>query len=358
MITVSSGITRFKKDQIISAMIHNHRLENSHRNIINDNANFFYDMNTQQQGQIFIYEDKKEQRAKVRTKAKDTYKKHFDRQMELMTERNKEKGYKRPKAKDLNPIAEGVVNFGGVYDINNDTNEERIRKTEEFHNSFTEKEWGEIFHQIKTNLEEFCHQTKTELLDITFHRDEEGLYHIHYLVTNYNNQTGEHLNIRQNKNGRGDLLQDVICQNMGKYGMGRAKGRESKKRMSKEELIRFREVNNELEETKKELEEKKEELRILKNNIEDCKIEASKIIFTLNYFIEELSKIDPNDKYGAKDKLEQLLKSAQWAIGKGKMEVAQSKLDNLEKILKAMEKKGLEGNLSKDLSSMRSPNMD
>lgn len=349
-ITVSSGITKFKKDQILHALIHNHRLENSHRNIKNLNTNFCYDIETGKQKKIIIPSNKEEARAEARERGRGIYQHHLDKQMELMIKRNEAKGVSKPKKKDLKPIAEGVVNFGGVYDILTHTNEERIKRTDKFHKSYTEEEWSKIFHQIKLNIEKFCAKTNQDLIDISFHTDEEGIYHMHYLVTNYNRETGEGLNVRHNKNGIGDMLQDIVCEGMEEWGMGRAKGRKNKKKMTKEELIAMRDS---IDSANNELEQKQEELRVLEQSVKDCQIEASKIVFILNHFIDELSQIDPNDKYGAKSKIEKLLKTSQWAIGKGKMDVAQSKLDHLEKILKAMDKKTKSNTLTTKLDNLR-----
>ncbi len=357
-ITISSGITEFKKEKVLHALIHNHRLEQSHKNIKNNNTNYFFNFKTMEIEKVKISADKKADRAKTRARARAVYKKHLDKQMALMIKRNEEKGVRKPYEKDLNPIAEGIVNFGNVYDIRNATKEERIANTKRFNEQYSEEEWKAIFEDIKNNLMEFARAEKIELLDITLHRDEEGLIHAHYLITNYNPETGEHLNIRRNKNGIGDRLQDKMAQNMEIWDLHRAKGRNGKKKLTKEQLIALRNEKDELETTKLELEKTKNELRVLKNSMKEVKKESKKIIEILKFFIDELSTIDPNDKYGAKAKIEKLLKSAKYAIGKGKMDVAQSKLDHLEKILKAMDKKGKTKGMSKKLNNMLAPNIN
>lgn len=360
-VTISSGITQFKKDSILKAMIHNHRLESKHRNIINDNTNYFYDMSNQEQKEILNYRDKVGQRATIKRQTKALYKKHFDNQMELMTERNKKKGYAKPKEKDLNPIAEGIVNFGNVYNVREDSEEVRLEKTKQFHEKYTEEQWREIFEQVKDNLIQFTNITNTELIDLTMHRDEEGLIHFHYLITNYNNQTGEHLNVRQNKNGIGDKLQDIIAKGFEEYEIGRAIGKKNgKKRLTKEELIELRSKNDEINQLKHELEvskakvkETKEmalevildterELKIINNNSRELVKEGQRIFDIMKMIIEEFGDMDPNSKYNTKEKLNKIYNSAQLALGKDtqNFNILQSKMDKFEKIVKAYDKKG------------------
>lgn len=346
-ITVSSGITKFQMSNIINAMVHNHRLEESHRNIKNNNTNWKFNLHNQELQDILIYPDKVEQRKAKRAKAKRWWNTHLKKQFDLMSERNKSRGYNPPKKKDLKPIVEGVVNFGNVYDVTNDSNEERIRKTNEFHNSYSEEEWQEIFNQIKDNLLEFCKQTGTELLDITFHRDEEGLYHIHYLITNYNNVTGESMNVRQNKNGIGYLLQDIVSSNLEEYNMTRVKkGKKGRKTLTKEQLIENRtSKEKELKELDRKIEKADKELIEFKDDTMEIKremyllFEQSKIDFiAYKNLIIALSQIDPSDKYGTKKNIDKVLKTADYLLSKGKIEVAIERFNKIENLVSAMDK--------------------
>ncbi len=375
-ITISTGITRFKKKHIEQALIHNHRGENSHKNIINKNMNYYYNLDNQEQLELPVYVDKNYQRKTSRRQIRSLYKKHSDNQLNLMIERNKLKGFRPPKEKDLNPMAEGIVNFGNVWDIRNDSNDLRIKKSNEFHNNFSKEDWSLMFEQIKDNLMKFAKETNTELIDLTFHRDEGGLYHFHYVITNYNNQTGEHLNVRQNKDGIGDKLQDIICEGFEQWDIGRAQGKsKGKKRLTKEELIEIREKNEEINKLNQQIEEgkqkvkdieentleailtAKEEVRTVINNANNVIEETRRYIDIMEYIIKELSDMDPNDKHKTKEKLNKILKSSKYAMGKDKFDIVIERMRKFEEVVDAFDNKGGgDGLLSKSLSNIRNSN--
>lgn len=350
-ITITSGVMKFNKRLVIKAMIHNHRAENSHRNIINNNTCYFLnDDNVVEE--VPKWANKDNVRKRLRNKSYNLYKKHHNRQFKLLSERAERLGITPPKEKDLRPIVEGVVNFGNVYDIKNATEDERKAKTKAFNQSWTEEDLIILTELISKNLKEWAREFNLEILDVSLHTDEEGLIHAHYLTTHYDSETGMAAGIRNNKNNIGWRLQEIIAKgidyfNNDSYSFKQTEGKNNRRKsMTKEELKEFRKEHTEIEEIKKE----KDNLIIEKEQIENdkreleyqltlAKMEVDRIAMDLENMVNRLQDLDPNDKNDVKKKINTITASSDYNIGKGRMKGAIQAVNNLKKLSKALEKR-------------------
>lgn len=283
MITISGRVDSENRatteEEICNRYIHNHRLENDHRNIKRENQNLYYDF---KENELKIMTppkvNKKEYRAKMRKKVRKEFQTLLDQQANTYREHKKSLG-QNPKfvKKRLRPIIELVVSFGNVYNGKNDP--QRIEKTNQFNKSYSDSEWEEIFLQVKENLETFCIQNNSKLLDLTLHKDEGGQYHFQPIIQNFDSKTGLHLNI--DKREMSEKLHNCLAANMERFNIHHQKenpvNRKGEKRnQSTEEYSKIVQENKDL----------KEENQRLRFENEQLQTESQMIILNLNSEIQ------------------------------------------------------------------------
>jgi len=294
MLTITSGIAK-TKDKIQDRLKHNLRLEKSHRNIKNKKANYFITEN----GKIEISTiSKKERQAKLE-KLKEEYQEALEENFLLLQKQKREGNISRMERKSrLRPITEGVVNFGGVYDIQKDTLEEIQEKTKKF-NEAIDANLDEVLNLVYKNLQEFAEEYNTDITNLVLHRDEQGIYHFHYLIKMYDKTTGEKLNFKHNKKNIGRRLQDKIAEGFEKFHIHRTTPDKKTRKKTKEQLIEYQEAQEENIKLKRENEE-------LKKSIS----EYTDIIEKIKSNIETLLTIQDEKKVKAlKDKLAYILET-------------------------------------------------
>lgn len=276
MFTISSGITK-TKDSTKDRIRHNLRLEKKHRNIENTKTNFSIESETEF---LDISEIPKSERKATARKTKENYENALEENFKLLQKSKREGSVSRIERKSrLQPITEGVVNFGGVYDMKKHKLSEIKERTIKF-NKYIDDNLEEVMKLVYKNLQEYAKEVNTEITDLVLHRDERGLYHFHYLIKTYDLTTGQKLNFKHDINKVGIKLQTAISQGFEKLNIHRVEEGKSKKiKMTKEQLIEYQEAQEEIIIVQKELEELKnirEEYQDLITQIENNILELSK----------------------------------------------------------------------------------
>jgi hypothetical protein len=288
MITISSGITK-TKDTTKDRLRHNYRLEESHKNIENNNTN--YSINSGSEIIDISTIPKSERQEKLKT-AKLNYQDALEENFQLLQREKREGKISRIERKSrLQPITEGVVNFGGVYDMKKDKLSVIKEKTKKF-NSYIDENLEEVCKLVYENLQKFAKEVNTEISDLVLHRDEKGINHFHYLIKTYDNQTGKKLNFKHDIDKVGTKLQDFISKDFEKLNIFRAEKDKKNIKMTKEQLIEYQEA----QELIIELQEEAEELKKTNNDYEDILTNIRKNIDTLLSIQDEKTVMKMRDK--------------------------------------------------------------
>jgi hypothetical protein len=236
--TITSGVNKIK-DNLRARLNHNYRYELSHKNVENNNIDTYID-----NGKIihFTAEEKRateiKQKKADRTKWSEYEEEALNQQFKLLQKSKAEGRLKHIERKSrLNPIMEGIVAFGNVYTITEDT--EIIKEKTKAFNTYVKENETQIISNIFHNLNKFAKEFNTEISNIIFHYDEGGLVHCHYMIKNFDNKTGQSLDFKKNKNNIGYRLQDIICEGLGGLGFERGKRDSRKRKMTKQQLVEF-----------------------------------------------------------------------------------------------------------------------
>jgi len=218
------------------------------------------------------------------------------------------------------PIFEGLVAFGNVYDLDS-PKEERQKLTKEFNNLMIGEDqkpselMKKINSQVLKNIEKLEQELNIDIRkdSITWHLDEDGLIHAHYLGNNYNKETGQPIATPKksekatNKNTVskqvGELIQDIIADNMEELGFERGVKGGKLGRTTNISILEYKQECNRLdalrENTEKdimdEIVSKQYELKNLKEDIE----------------FQESQKVDIKTLQRTRDNYDSLLKETQ-----------------------------------------------
>lgn len=323
MITITSGIAK-TKDTITARMKHNLRREKKHRNIKNQNVN--YAINSESEI-LEIGAMSKSERDKQIEDLRIENEKALNENFELLQKSKREGRVNRIERKSrLEPIREGIVNFGGVYDIKKDTLEEIEEKTKAFNNYIDENK-TEIMKIVYKNLQDFAEKFNTEITNLVFHRDEKGLFHFHYFIKTYDKTTGEKLNFKHNKKNIGRELQNFISKDFEKYNIHRTAPDKKNRKKTKEQLQEFQEAQEENIKLKRENQKLKNENEELKTSISEYSEIIEKINQNINTLLtlqeekkilklkEKLTYILEHDNKNVADKLNKLFDKTSRQIG-------------------------------------------
>jgi len=277
-----------KSNTIRQRLQHNYRNQRNHENVINDNQNYIIkeneiiEINVEENQEENNYNSARKRYSRFEQKCRDE---NFARLKKTL----KEQGKNKPIRKRLNPLLEGVVHFGGVYEIGCE-DDERIEKTQVFNkklDTFIEDGFLDI---LKENLKKIEKEFDTEISDIVLHRDEKGLNHFHFMIKNYNEQ-GLSLDIGRNKNKIGTRVQDIICENMEQFNLMRGEEDSKKQKMTKQQLIEFNKLEQENKLLKKNNQILKSNNEILKKRNENLSKEYLNILENIRENILELSTL-------------------------------------------------------------------
>lgn len=248
-----------KSNTITKRLQHNYR-NNKHKNIINNNQNYSIENGIKKN--INVQENRKDNiRASHHQKYKDFEEASLDENFKLLSKYRKDNKLNYPNIKRLNPLLEGVIHFGNVYEP--DCEEaERLEKTKIFNKRFMTDLDNGLLKQIEDNLKVIENEFNTTISNLVLHTDENGLNHFHFMIKNYD-ENGNSLNVKHNKNNIGVRVQDIISNKMGMFGLVRGKRESKTKSKSKEEYIASRELkikNKKLEKENEILKDKNTEL--------------------------------------------------------------------------------------------------